>query len=633
MLTNDILQRIDDETDIVELVSEFVSLEKKGKNYMGLCPFHDEKTPSFSVSTEKNIAMCMGCKAGGRPLNFYRQIKNISLAEAAKELGNRIGIKIDVKQSNQDNQNKLLYEIMESAAKFFEVNLFNSLSGHKVLDYLHNRGLSDDTIKEFRLGYSSSESDQLYQFLKSKDYSVTDMIDLGLVKQGNKGNYYDLFNNRLMFPITNTYGKVVGFSGRTLDKNDNVKYVNSPETIIFKKGQIVYNLNEASLEIRRKQSAILYEGFFDVISAYQAGSKNGIATMGTALTSNQANLIKKTIDNVVIAYDGDKAGINATISAIPILVGSNLQVTTLTLPDKLDPDDYIKKYGNEAYLELLETNVSDPYSYQFDHYLSLADLNNANDIEKFQSNITKMLKNAKPAIVSLYKNKLATTLNIDVNDINIQPTKQPKVSKQVDPYEPVEYKSQYDDYKPEELGENTYQGIPYNEPITYTKKLPYNIKPQAMLDHRFMVAEKKLLIYMTISKENHDYIASNLTINEYSDMKLYLLRIKLKSHYDFYDEFNLEDFLRSLNEDERIYFKENIQNDEYWNNKDKFKEKEVDDFITNLMGTSVSRRIIFLKDLMIEKGNRRLPIENENIEYIQKKWELMKLKGELTNNG
>lgn len=591
MIPDDILQKIDDETDIVALVSEFIPLKKQGKNYVGLCPFHEENTPSFSVSPEKNIAKCMGCGEGGRPINFYRKIKNISFAESVSELAEKLGIKVDVSVKKETDANNKYYEIMNETANFYVYNLFNSVSGDNTLTYLKNRGLSKETITNFKLGYSAKDKDQLYQFLKSKDYSVTDMMDLGLVKQATDGSYYDLFNNRLMFPITNNQGKIIAFSGRTLDKNDNIKYVNSPETIIFKKGEVIYQLNEASMEIRKKGHVVIYEGFFDVISAYQAGFKNGVATMGTALTSNQASLIRRTTNKAIIAFDGDKAGINASIKAIPILSSSNINVEVLRIPNKLDPDDYIKEYGSNGYNELLNNKVFDSYQYRYEVYKEGLDLNNANDIKTFEKNITEMLKSSSPAIISLYKKRLADDLKINESQIRIK--------KEISPYDNMDI------------------DLPRN---TERKKLP----------SKYEEAEKRLFMLMTRSRVWFERIKEELTFQDYSIITLIGLRTKLSNYYEEEYSFELNPFLNLLNEEEIHYFNEVICKDDFWIYQRKLSDKEINDYINLIRETSSLRRIDYLKDKMIEKTKNGQDFTRE-MEELNKLQREQKLKE--ANNG
>ncbi|MDY0278323.1 MAG: DNA primase [Acholeplasma sp.] len=590
MISKEILERIDNETDIVSLASEFISLEKRGKNYMGLCPFHDEKTPSFSVSTEKNIAMCMGCGEGGRPINFYRKIKNISLAQAAFELGERLGIEVKEFKEEVFDENEKYYKIMEDASNYYTYNLFNSVSGEKVLAYLENRKLSQDTIKHFKIGYSPRDKDLLYQFLKSKSHSVSDMIDLGLVKQSNDGSYYDLFNNRLMFPITNNRGRVIAFSGRTLDKNDNIKYVNSPETKIFKKGSTLYRGYEANLEIRKRQKVLLFEGFFDVISAYQAGVSNGIATMGTALTNDQATMIRKLTKNIVIAYDGDSAGQKATLSAIPLLIKNRLVVEVLKIPNKFDPDDYIKKHGSEGFNTLLEQNVFDSYNYQYDYYFENTDINNANSVSTFQRNIENMLKGADKTIVALYEKRLASDLNISKDQVTLK----------------VE-KPDYEFFEATEL------------PKSKRKKLP----------SKYEQSEKRILILMFRSRIWYERIIERINIYEYSVVLLGAIRTKLSAFYENNYEFDLTEFKSILSEEEVAYLEEDIFTDIYWEDQIILSDRDIDTYIKLIKATPLLRRIEYLKDKMIRKNNKAEDITNESEEFRRAKLELDLLKEDI----
>ncbi|MFA7422437.1 MAG: DNA primase, partial [Acholeplasmataceae bacterium] len=401
-MDNKLIEQINEKTPIVELVSEFVTLQKAGKNYRGLCPFHQEKTPSFFVSPEKNICKCYGCGEGGSPINFYRKIKNISFQEAAEELAERAGITVE-KAVKQKDPYEVFYQLMHEAKEFYKFNLKNSEKGQEALKYLHQREINDPIIDHFELGYAPEHSDALYKLLNDKGYQVSDMIKLGVVKQKDDGSYYDLFSNRLIFPITNPKGSVVGFSGRTMNPKDSIKYVNSPETVIFKKGQLLYHFNEALPDIRRNKQVVLFEGFFDVISSYDAGIQNGVATMGTSLTIEQAKLIKQFTDSIIIAYDGDDPGMKATLSAINILEKVKLKTEVLTIPESLDPDEFIKAYGPEKYEGLFGEYLKDPYQFRYQYYKKGKDLSNSNDITAFKNQVLEMLSYADKAIQNIYK--------------------------------------------------------------------------------------------------------------------------------------------------------------------------------------------------------------------------------------
>jgi DNA primase len=419
LIDDKLFELINEKTNIVDLVSQYVELKKSGKNYMGLCPFHQEKTPSFSVSIEKNIAVCMSCNQGGTPITFLRQIKNISLQEAAFELAEKAGIEIKKPQVRKD-PNEKYYNIMEAATTFYQFNLNHSEKAEKALDYLYKRQLTNEQIEHFRLGYAPVHGDALFKFLSDKNYAVSDMIKVGLVKQNDQGQYYDLFSERIIFPITSPTGHVVGFSGRTINSKEKVKYINSPETVVFKKGLLLYHYYEALQEIRRTKSITLYEGFFDVISAYAAGLKNGVATMGTALTKEQARLIKQATNAIVIAYDGDKAGLNAIDKALPILERAQLKSEVLMIPDQMDPDDFIKSHGPEAYQRLFGEYTMDPYQFRYAFYKKGKDLKNSNDMQAFKEQVIKMIQNADVTIQSFYRKKLAQDLSIEASDIVIK---------------------------------------------------------------------------------------------------------------------------------------------------------------------------------------------------------------------
>ncbi|MDL2292672.1 DNA primase [Acholeplasma sp. OttesenSCG-928-E16] len=428
MIDNKTLDLINEKTDIVSLVSEFVSLEKVGKNYRGLCPFHNEKTPSFSVSPEKNIAKCMGCGEGGNPINFYRKIRNITFSEAAAELAERAGIEVKQSIKKVVDKNEKYYQILEDATSFYKYVLKNSEIGKEAQNYLQKREIDENAISHFQIGVSPKAKDSLYRLLSDKNYKVSDMIDLGLVKQGDDGEYYDLFTARLMFPITNHLGRVVGFSGRAIDSKEQIKYINSPETIIFKKGLLLYNYFESLSEIRKQKQVILVEGFFDCISPYRIGIKNIVASMGTALTNDQVKLIQKVTEQVLICYDGDNAGQKATVSAIEKLLNANLRVEVLKIPDGLDPDEFIKQYGPERFESLFGEYTVDGYRFIYEYNKLGKDFKNANDIKEFKDSMNAFLnkvdKSAKDFYINLIKDELGIVLNPNL------------ISKKIEGYKP-----------------------------------------------------------------------------------------------------------------------------------------------------------------------------------------------------
>lgn len=409
-MNDDIFKQINEACDIVDLVSNYVTLEKRGANYMGLCPFHDEKTPSFSVSPSKKIAVCMGCKKGGSPISFLSQIENIPFMEAAKRLADKYHIQMNYEiKEKSTNKYKSIYEITSFAQKYYKLYLNGSKSGLEALNYLHNRGLNDDTIDRFNIGLSPNDRSKLSSVLIEKGFNEIDILESGVVKKGNT-DYYDLFQNRIMFPICDENNNVVGFSGRIFNSNDPSKYVNSPESVIFKKGNILFNLNNAIKDIRKKNQCILVEGQLDVISLYNAGITNAVCSMGTALTPNQAKLIKKYTNNVIIAYDGDNAGQNAILKAIDVLKPQGLNINIVMLEDGLDPDEYLRKNGPDSLTKKFNEYINE-YDFKYLYYFRGRDVNNLNHVELIKANIFDIITESKSETL---KERLLRRLATDI---------------------------------------------------------------------------------------------------------------------------------------------------------------------------------------------------------------------------
>jgi DNA primase len=431
-MQDNIYQQINEQTDIVALVSEYVDLTKRGKNYMGLCPFHDEKSPSFSVSPEKHIALCFGCKKGGSPINFLSQIKNISAHQAAKELADKLGIAFGDTKTIED-PNKQYYQLMTDASNFYQFALKNSESGKLAYQYLVDRKLEPNLIDHFEIGFAPDQVDSLYKMLKSKKHSVSDMMALGLVKQNEQGHYYDVFRNRITFPIKDEQARVIGFSGRTLNKNEKSKYINSTETPIFKKGLTLYHYSDSIRKAVKQKHVVLHEGFFDVFASYKSGFEATVATMGTAITNEQAKMIRRMTNQVVLAYDGDNAGIEATLSAIPVLKRNNLSILILNLPNKMDPDDFVLKNGIERYQKLF-SQLSDPYEFGYFHYQKDKDFKKTDHITRFKNEMKHLLFGSDPTIIDLYERKSFDELGIQLlinENINKLPIKEKPISKQL----------------------------------------------------------------------------------------------------------------------------------------------------------------------------------------------------------
>ncbi|WP_078545592.1 DNA primase [Litchfieldia alkalitelluris] len=351
------IEKIRQSVDIVDVISEYVQLKKQGRNYFGLCPFHGENTPSFSVSTDKQIFHCFGCGAGGNAFSFLMDLEGYSFTEAAKKLAETTNIElpidpITVSQSSTKQQSNIstMIEAHELLKKFYHHLLINTKEGEEALNYLLQRGFTKEVIENFEIGYSLDSWDYISKFLQKRGFSLELMENAGLlVKKEGDGTFLDRFRNRIMFPIWDHQGKTIAFSGRILNAKQEPKYLNSPETPIFNKSKTLYNFHKARLHIRKKEQAILFEGFADVISASNAGLLNSIASMGTSLTEEQAKMIRRNVESVILCYDSDQAGIDAATRASKILSDAGCYVRIALMPEGLDPDDYIKKYGGEKF--------------------------------------------------------------------------------------------------------------------------------------------------------------------------------------------------------------------------------------------------------------------------------------------
>ncbi|MGX0051885.1 DNA primase [Staphylococcus capitis] len=354
-----VINEIKDKTDILDLVSEYVKLEKRGRNYIGLCPFHDEKTPSFTVSEDKQICHCFGCKKGGNVFQFTQEIKDVPFVEAVKELGERVNIKVDVGQTQYNQQSQMasddlkMIEMHELIQDYYHYALMKTVEGEEALNYLRQRGFTDELIKQRQIGYAPDSSHFCHDFLEKKGYDIELAYEAGLLSRNEENfSYYDRFRNRIMFPLKNAQGRIVGYSGRTYN-NQEPKYLNSPETPIFQKRRLLYNLDKARKSIRQNDEIVLLEGFMDVIKSDYAGLKQVVASMGTQLSQEHMMFLKKLTNNITLMFDGDYAGREATLKTGQALLQQGLNVYVIQLPSGMDPDEYIGKYGNEAFLNFV----------------------------------------------------------------------------------------------------------------------------------------------------------------------------------------------------------------------------------------------------------------------------------------
>ncbi|UXR75239.1 MULTISPECIES: DNA primase [unclassified Staphylococcus] len=352
------IDEIKQNTDILDVVSEYVKLEKRGRNYIGLCPFHDEKTPSFTVSEDKQICHCFGCKKGGNVFQFIQEIEKVSFAEAVKKLGERANIKVQTEMTQQTNNiasdDLKMIQIHEELLDYYHYLLKKTVEGEAALNYLYSRGFTDEMIAKRKIGYAPDASSFATDYMEKKGYDLSLGFEAGILSRNESNfSYYDRFRNRIIFPLANAQGRVIGYSGRAYHDDQTPKYLNSPESPIFQKRKLLYNLDKARKSIRQKDEIILLEGFMDVIKTSEAGLENVVASMGTQISREHITVLKKLCQNVTLMFDGDFAGTQATIKTGQTLLEQHFDVFVIQMPAEMDPDEYIEKYGSERFLEFV----------------------------------------------------------------------------------------------------------------------------------------------------------------------------------------------------------------------------------------------------------------------------------------
>lgn len=411
-ISNELTNEIQNRCDIVEVISKYVQLSKRGKNYFGLCPFHDDHNASMSVSPDKQIYKCFSCGESGNVFTFVAKYNNISFHEAVILLGKEKGYDLQDNISNvvQDKHTKD-YEIYDYACKIYQNNLYTS-SGKSAIEYLTNRKIDKDTIKKFKIGLSLNKS-IITEYLVNKNYDITRLIDLGLTNDHSQ----DKFLNRIMFPLFDLKGRVVAFSGRIYNTKSDSKYINTMETDIFKKGNLLYNYHNAKDSLKKTDYVIVMEGFMDVIRASTIGVNNCVATMGTAFTKEHIELLRKMTDNIILCFDGDKAGEDATVSSLKMLEDNGITPRIIRLPEDLDPDEYILKYGSDSFKYQIENTIT-PIEFKMQILKGNKNLNDLTDISKYiDEAISELVKVEDSILVELTLKKLSTNYNINYDTL------------------------------------------------------------------------------------------------------------------------------------------------------------------------------------------------------------------------
>ncbi len=547
MLSNDKIKEIKDSVDIVNIIGSYLPLTPKGKNFFGVCPFHDDHTPSMSVSKEKQIYTCFVCHETGNVFNFIMKYENISFMEAVKKIADISHINIDVnintKQVRKDNN---LYEIYSLSNKFYKNNI-NTKLGLEAKDYLNKRGINEEIIKEFEIGLSLKDNKLLTKLLINK-YSEDELIKSGLINKNTNG-LNDTFYNRIMFPLYDLNGNVVGFSGRIYNTTDTSKYINSKESEIFKKGEILYNYHRAKEEVRRLNQIIITEGFMDVIRLHSVGIKNVVAVMGTAFTKNHALLIKRSAKEIILMFDGDEAGEKATISCSNELLKIGVTPKIVRLENNLDPDEYILKYGKDAIINKI---------------------NNPINIMDFKlSNLKKQKDLTKNEDIALYVNQMLEEI-VKIDDEILKELTLKKLSKE------------------------TGLDIEFlRSKIITEEKEEVIIKPKKVNISKYQKAEKNLIYYMLRYEEAIKKYQKKITYMPTIEYR-YLAR-EISMFYNENGYINISDLINELNDDKLIKTLGEIETLEL---NEEYNSEEIDDYIRVIKDYNVNFEIDKLKKEM-----------------------------------
>ena len=410
--SEELIEEIKSNNDIVDVISQYVVLKRSGRNFFGLCPFHKEKSPSFSVSPDKQIFHCFGCGVGGNVIHFVSKIENLNFKDTLEMLANRANIALPVLTSNPQeekiaNLKSKVYKINEETARFYHENLYKPTS-KPAQEYIKKRELNNKTLQSFLIGYSG-KYDELYQLLKSKGFTEEEILASSLVNKTENGKFIDRFRGRLMFPIQDVQGRVIAFGGRVLD-DSKPKYINSPENIVYSKGRHLFGLNVAKKGDTKK--LIIVEGYMDAISLYQRGITNAVASLGTALTEKQGWLLRKSCEQVIIGYDADGAGQAATMRGLEILQNMGCDMRILQIYGAKDPDEFVRKYGPERFLKCVDNSIS-LVEFKVKSLKQDLNLDNVNDKIKFLNQIAKILAKVDNSIEKeIYIDKISLEYGI-----------------------------------------------------------------------------------------------------------------------------------------------------------------------------------------------------------------------------
>ena len=551
--SEEILNEVRQSNDIVDIISQYMHLKRSGRNFFGLCPFHNEKSPSFSVSPDKQIFHCFGCGVGGNVFTFVSKIEGMSFVETVQMLAERANIQLPTLQNSGDSLREELkdkvYKINEFTAEYYHQNLYKP-QAKMGQEYVKKRQLSNETLKSFRIGFSG-KFDELYKELKKQGFEEKEILESGLVNKNDRGQYIDRYRNRLMFPICDVRGRVIAFGGRVLD-DSKPKYINSPENVVYSKGRHLFGLNVAKKGDTKK--LLIVEGYMDVISLHQRGITNVVAPLGTALTEQQGWLLRKNAEQIILSFDSDEAGLQAKLRALDILQNMGCDLRVLQIDGAKDPDEYIVKYGNARFKNIVDKALS---VIEFKVRTLQKDLNleNTNDKIKFLNEIAKLISKVDNTIErEVYIEKIAKEYDIskeaiyaEVNKLTYKNTNSEKIlekSKPIITHKKIETKEVPQAIKKRE---NTIISILLTGDLSIFEIIKQNIEPQDFQDEINANIAKKLYEEFEKGNSNINGIIDNLEQEEQNRITMIMA-----------EDYEIEDLEKAIDDIMQIYEREKL---------------------------------------------------------------------------
>ena len=572
--SEEIIEEVRQSNDIVDVISQYMNLKRSGRNYFGLCPFHNEKSPSFSVSPDKQIFHCFGCGVGGNVITFVMRIEGINFIEAIQILAERANIQLPTIQNSSDTIKEELkakiYKVNEFTAQFYHKNLYRS-NAKIAQEYVKKRRLTNDTLEAFQIGFSG-KFNELYSELKKQGFEDREILESGLVNRNENGTYIDRYRNRLMFPICDVRGRVIAFGGRVLD-DSKPKYINSPENLVYSKGRNLFGLNVAKKYDIKK--LLIVEGYMDVISLHQRGIKNVVAPLGTALTSQQGFLLRKNAEQIILSFDADEAGLNAKIRAIDILQNMGCDLRVLQMEGAKDPDEYIIKYGNARFQSLIDKAIS-VVEFKVKILRNKYDIQNVNDKIKFLNEIAKLISKIDNTMErEIYIEKIALEYDISKEAIYAEVNK-------------LMY-----------TGSNTAKLLEKTKPVVVHRKTENNDVSERIRKRENMI----LSILLTGDLNLYEIIKQNVNYDEFKDELNKQIAKKLYEEFEKGNS-NINGILDNLNEEEQSHITA-LMADDY---EIEDMEKAIDDIMHG-----------YQKDKLNERKMQILSLLEEDIDINQKK--------------